>query len=217
MLWSVCIATQARRADKLARLLGVLLPQAEQALGAVEVVALYNNADKTIHEYRQALLDDARGDYISFVDDDDMVTGDFIETVVVAMWNNPGTDYIAFRHAYYESGVFDRETRTGLHLGPSRNLPEYFVRVITHINPVRMELARQAGFTSAKAGEWEDHAYDMKVAELAKTEVVIPRPLYHYYHDWRDSILNGPTRLFTVPRRPVIPSPAFRWHPWSLR
>lgn len=213
--WTIAIATQARRLDKFEELMKVLLPQVQEARGDAEVVALWNNCEKPIHMYRQALLDDARGQYFSCVDDDDMVEADFVPVVLEAMHDSPGVDYIAFRHGYYEGGVFDRPSITGLNIGPPRNMPEAYYRPVSHINPARTELARQAGFL-APPGMWEDFAYDRAMEKLLKTEAVIDRMLYHYYHDFRDSVQHGVRPLFTVPRRPSPPIPAFRWHPWSI-
>lgn len=217
VLWSVLIATQAHRLPKLHRLLDVLVPQADATGGEVEVVALYNNGEKTIHEYRQALLDDARGAYVSYADDDDLVAEDYVPAVLAAINSSPGVDFVAFRHAYYESGTFDRETLTGLNVGPARNERDVYVRPVTHINPIRTEVARQAGFMDGPKDEWEDRVYDGRVQELAKTEVIIDRVLYFYYHNWSDTILGGVRRMPSVPRRPQVTNPSFRWHPWSLQ
>lgn len=215
-LWTIGIVTQVRREEKFLRLLSFLLPQLLGLGGAAEVVALRNNCGKTIHEYRQAVLDDARGAYFSFVDDDDMVESDFVRVVTEQLRDYPGVDYVAFGHRYYERGVLEREVRTGLNIGPPCNLPEYYVRPVTHVNPVRTELARQAGFLS-DSGHWEDYGYHRKVEKLARTEAVIDRVLYHYFHDWADSIMSGVRPVYTIPRRPAITAPGFRWHPWSIQ
>ena len=52
-------------------------------------------------EGRQALLEDARGDYVSFVDDDDMVEPDFVPAVTAAQ--------IEFMMKLYAAGERDPE------------------------------------------------------------------------------------------------------------
>jgi hypothetical protein len=222
--WSILIATLSSRQDKLRRLLDVLLPQAEKD-GNTEVVALHNFGERHIGDYRQRLLESARGEYVSYVDDDDMVEDDFVPVVMEAMAGQP--DYIAFQHAYYEDGLrCPLPVITGLELGGWYNIllsldrlgvgsrgyrePGMY-RDVTHINPVKASIARQAIF-----GTWPGRPDDLRYVEtirrVARTQVVIPRVLYHYYHSSADSVQYG------LPEQPRIPplevdSPAFRW--WS--
>ena len=169
----------------LAGLLSVLLPQCE-ADGHVEVLGLFNNGERPLGTYRQALLEAARGEYVSFVDDDDMVDPDFVPLVAAAM-RASGPDYVAFRHAYYEDGVRDPHVVvTGLSYGGWYDTAAEFVRDITHINPARTVLARRAGFTAMGSGE--DADYDARLRPLLATEAGIDRVLYHYYHSPSDSV-----------------------------
>lgn len=101
-LWSILICTLASRRDQLARLLGHLLPQCE-ADGRVEVVAYWDCGQTAVAAKRQALLGAARGEYLSFFDDDDTCDPDFVRLVTAAMATGP--DYVAFPNAYYVDGA----------------------------------------------------------------------------------------------------------------
>jgi len=217
--WSILIATLASRQEKLQRLLGVLLPQAEKA-GNVEVVALHNLGEYHIGRYRQALLEDARGEYVSFFDDDDLPEPDFVESVLTAMRERPEgkpPDYIAFYHVYYEDGIrWPLSVITGLEYRDKGwvDTAEGYYRDVTHVNPARAELARQASFIVTAPGQSEDRLYNDTIRRLARTQAVIPRELYHYYHSRSDSV------QFVLPPQPRLPpltvaSPAFRWHEGS--
>lgn len=216
--WSILIATLTYRQELLLRLLGVLLPQAEKFPGQVEVVALRNRGALSIGEYRQLLLDGARGEYVSFVDDDDLVEADFVPVVLEAMKGKP--DYVAFRNQVYWSGEPDpRPTITGLSYGGFYDTAEAYIRDVTHVNPARTELARQAGFGKEKSAE--DFAYDNALRPLLKTEAVIDRVLYRYYVSQANSstqVMGGPPRglLARVVPIPQVRSPAFRWHEESV-
>ena len=211
-LWSILTPTLSSRQAKFLDLMGVLLPQAE-ADGRVEVVALHNDGERSIAEYRQALLEDARGGYISFADDDDMVEGDFVAAVTAAMESRP--DYIAFRHAYYANGVREpRPVVTGIQYEHWHDTADALVRGVTHINPVRSELAKQADFRRPSEGRLEDVSYVEAIIPLLRTQAEIPRVLYHYRHSPGDSVQYTLAPHAYAPR-PVITSPAFRWHPWS--
>lgn len=212
LLWSVLVPTLSSRQRKFLDLMGVLLPQCE-ADGRVEVVALHNDGERTVAEYRQALLEDARGDYVSFADDDDMVEGDFVAAVTAAMAGFP--DYIAFRHAYYCRGAREpRPVVTGIQHGHWHDTGDALYRGVTHINPVRSVIARHADFRRQVEGRLEDVSYVTGVLPLLRTQAEIPRVLYHYRHDPGDSAQYGLAPHAHAPR-PVIGSPAFRWHEWS--
>jgi hypothetical protein len=211
ILWSILCATLSSRQAKFLDLMSVLLPQAE-ADGQVEVVGLHNDGERTLADYRQALLQDARGEYLSFLDDDDMVEPDFVAAVTAAMEGRP--DYVAFHHAYWEGGVRDpRPVVTGMGHGGWHDTAQALFRDVTQINPVRSVIARQADFR-AETGAMEDWAYVAAVRPLLHTQTEIPRVLYHYRHDPRDSNQYGLKPHAHAPR-PQVSSPCFRWHEWS--
>jgi glycosyltransferase involved in cell wall biosynthesis len=212
LLWSVLVPTLSSRQAKFLDLMGVLLPQCE-ADGRVEVVGLHNDGERTIAEYRQALLEDARGEYLSFFDDDDGPEPDFVPAVTEAMEGRP--DFVAFRVAYYENGVLEsRPTVTGLQHDRWHDTDTAMIRDITHINPVRSVLAKRADFRVQFGDGKEDWSYRSALRPLLETQAEIDRILYHYRHDTGDSV-QFKLRPHAHAPRPVIDSPAFRWHPWS--
>jgi glycosyltransferase involved in cell wall biosynthesis len=206
-LWSILIATLSAREDQLAALLAVLLPQCE-ADGRVEVVGLHNDGEHPLAVYRQALLDAAAGDYVSFVDDDDQVDGEFVPAVTAAMAADP--DYVAFSHAYYADGRrHPLPVVTGISYGGWYDTAEALIRDVTQINPVRRSIAQQADFTSPSEGA-EDWSYVKQIRPLLRTQADTGRLLYHYYWNSQDT---NQRRLAPPGRRPrpVISSPCFRW------
>jgi hypothetical protein len=209
--WSILIPTLSSRHDFLAQLLDVLLPQAEACPG-IEVVALHNDGNWPLMDIRQALLDDARGEWLSFADDDDMVEADFVPAVAACLEKDP--DYVAFQHAFYVDGHRDpRTVHTGINLGGWHDLPDRYVRDVTHVNPVRSSLARQAGYRQLVGG-WEDRGYDWALRPLLRTQEEIPRVMYHYYSRTSGTVQNKlPPHAYAL--RPEVTSPAFRWHEWS--
>lgn len=227
-LWSILIPTLAYREEKFLRLLGTLLSLARQAPAAVEVVALRNYGEKTISEYRQALLDDARGEFVSFVDDDDEVSPDYADSVVSALLS--GADVVGFEVDC--EGLSARKTLLSVrHWGAPWEALFYegeltYLRYTTHLCPVRTALARKAAFAGQQA-YGEDRLYSLALHPLLEdaTEAYIPRPLYRYI--WNAGDTSADRAGFTPPpivstRRhqprplPVVQHPCFRWHPWSL-
>lgn len=213
--WSICIATLASRKLKLARLLDVLLPQAEAFLPQVEILGLHNNGERPggPAPVKQDLLMAATGDYFSIVDDDDMVEPDYVPVILEAMGS--GADYIAFDHVYYCDGVRQpKMVRSGLDM-PGWGSPQldqdlpYLPRDVTQVNPMRLELARRGDFTARSSG-FEDWAWVEMVRPLLKTQTRIDRALYHYFYSSADTNQRG-LAPHTYDARLEVDSPAFRW------
>lgn len=212
ILWSLLVPTLSSRQVKFLDLMSVLLPQCE-ADGRVEVVALHNDGEQGLAEYRQALLEDARGDYVSVFDDDDWPEPDFVSSIAAAMEGWP--DFIAFRVAYTSDGRPEpRPTVTGIQYDGWYDTGEAMIRDVVAVCPVRSVIARHADFRVQHGDGKEDWSYVSAVRPLLRTQAEIPRVLYHYRHDPHDSVQFGLKPHACAPR-PVIESPCFRWHEWS--
>ena len=70
----------------------------------VEIVSLLDNKSLHIFEKRNELMRICRGSYLTFLDDDDDVSDDYISTILAAISNNPTTDVISFNQTCYLSG-----------------------------------------------------------------------------------------------------------------
>lgn len=229
--WSILIATLASRQEQLKRLLSVLLPQAERT-GNVEVIGLHNYAEQHIGEYRQVLLGSAKGDYVSYLDDDDLVDLNFVPLVLEAMARPVGPqqmgyypagypDYIAFGHDMCVDGnLVAMPVFIGLQYGGWYDVWEDtpaqkrgFYRDVTHINPCKASIARQARFSTVP-GVPDDRRYTETIRRIARTQVTIPQVLFHYLFSPMNSV------QWMLPEQPRIPplqvdSPVFRWHEGS--
>jgi hypothetical protein len=227
-LWSILIATLSSRRDRLAALLGVLLPQCE-ADGRVEVVGCWDNGEATLPAKRQALLGAAQGTYVSYADDDDMVEPDFVAAVTAVMTPDPagppaaytvltdGPDYVAFEHAYYVDGIRQPVrvlTGIGYHGWYTDGDPvtgvQHLVRDVTHINPVRRSLTGTVSFTRRDGVGLEDWSYVSAVRPRLRTQADLGRVLYHYQHRPHDSAQRALAPHTGLPRLDVT-SPCFRW------
>ncbi len=80
MKWSILILTQPSRASFLKRLLDCLEPQVAACEGAEIRFRTFDNSMK-LGANRQAMIDEAEGEYISFVDDDDCVSTQYVRKI----------------------------------------------------------------------------------------------------------------------------------------
>jgi len=172
------------RVAKLKELMAVLEPQVTKQ---VQVVVLYNNFEKTIGELRQQILNEAQGEYISFIDDDDLVPPDFVATILPHL--NGKNDYVGFKVALFNNGVRKKPVYHSLKYHDWYEDDAGYYRDITHLNPLKTELARQGTFVGM-AGE--DVQWANQVRGKAKKEVFIDRELYEYRHSQTDTLSNGP-------------------------
>ena len=219
--WEILIATLCFRAPGLGRLFDALLPQVDAVEGAVRVTALRNLGERPLAEIRQALLDQADAEYVCFIDDDDMVPDDYVATVLPLL---DGVDFIGWRMQVYFDGTPQKPTFHSLQHERWESGNAWYGNV-SHLNPVRLELARQASYLT---GYPEDIRWSDKIAKLAKTEHYVgdDKIMYHYYtiepgnwsptaSMWVEGSAARVSAASSCVPRPVTSSPYLAYHPDS--
>jgi hypothetical protein len=208
MKWTICIASNPRREKELARLLERLLPQVDKYDGQIEILLFWNNFEYTLGYLRQRLLENARGEYICHIDDDDMVPEDYCDTIFPLL---DGVDYIGFKVDFIDNGNKMLPVYHSLKYKHWYQDSDGYYRGVTHLNPLRTELARQAEFPIERlTGEDEKWSNQIK----AETEHFIDREMYTYNHVGDESVAYKIEPKDT-PMRPRFKSENIRLHPES--
>lgn len=222
--WTICIATTPRRAEKLSKLLKSLLPQVEAAEGKVEILIFFNNFEYSIGYLRQQLIEEAKGEYVTHVDDDDEVPSDYVATILPLL---DGVDYVGFRVRFIDEGQLMKPVYHSLKYSHWYQDNDGYYRDVTHLNPIKRSLALEAGFP-IESNIGEDEAWASKVKP--KTEHYIDREMYIYHHFGDESVAykyttdeiaakvhhqNYKPKPDDTPKRPKIDSPYVRLHPRS--
>lgn len=180
--WTILIPTLGERVKMFDRLMARLMPQVDQFEGRVKVLAYWNNGQPGLPEIRQRLVDAVSTDYLSFVDDDDMIAEDFVPAVMRALDSRP--DYVGFQVRYYANGARQAMVDHSLRYGEWREekQPYRLLRDISHINPMRSEVAKAADFRVVPVGQVEDRPWVAQIREsgLLRTESYIDREIYEY-------------------------------------
>lgn len=208
--WTILVPTLGQREHLFMRLLGVLLPQLDAHEGRVRVLAWRNNGQPSISEIRDTLLETAESDYVSFIDDDDLVPEYYVAEVVNALATRP--DHVGFRLEYSTDDqhreIVDHSLRWG---GWGRTHDGQLFRDVTHIDPIRRDLAVRSRF-AVRRGRAEDRVWVKRVRQHLATEVYIDKIMYHYL--WREDITawRKPDLIVPVYGRPEIDHPYFAWH-----
>lgn len=200
--WTILIATLGQRRERLARLLDVLIPQTEPYDGAVTVCALHNNGERPLSHVRQDLVEQATSRYVSFVDDDDEVPDYFVDEVVPRL---DGVDYVGWQMQCYVDGRPLKPTYHSVKYAQWYEDRRGFYRDISHLNPIRRELALLADFRLGDPPEdvnWAD-----QLRGKVRTENYIDKLMYHYRSSSHDSTWRRSQKFEQLPRLTFE-------HPW---
>lgn len=127
---------------------------------------------------RNRLLKQAKGEYIVYCDDDDLVSPNYIHRILEATETSP--DCIGINGIITMNNGPQQQWFISKEYGSWYIDGSIYYRTPNHISPVRRELALLAGFPEISFGE--DYAYSMALLPHLKSEVLINEPLYHYIY-----------------------------------
>lgn len=208
---SILIATVGQRNERFTNLVKVLMPQVKKYGGSIQVLAYWNNGEHPLGEIRQSLVEEATGDYISFIDDDDLVPEYYCQEIYEKL---NGADYIGWRMQAWHNGEKLKPTYHSLRYASWFEDEDGFYRNISHLNPIKRKLAAQASFLVAKDMP-EDQPWTQRVSSLVHTEEYIDKVMYFYQHTTEDSIWRGDLKPILNFKRPIIRQKYFSYHPDS--
>jgi glycosyltransferase involved in cell wall biosynthesis len=175
MKLTILICSLVKRAHFLKRLTDILDKQVDginsQYLVNVDAGQL-KIADK-----RNKLLELATGEYICFIDDDDLVPDYYVAEILNAIQTK--SDVIGFNGYMTTNGTKKELFSISNRYEKWDKIDGRYVRTINHLCPVKRELALQVKFPKGmQCGE--DAEYANKLKPLIKTEVFIEKDMYHY-------------------------------------
>jgi len=172
---SVLLPTVVCRAVVFAKLLAEINRQTEGK--PVEVLSACDNKEISVGNKRQALLVKSTGGYVVFIDDDDGIAPDYIDSILEALKTNP--DCVGFEIDCTFNGGAVRKAAASKNFPWAENVFGYqIVRSAYHKTPVKREIALLAGFRDMRFGEDKD--YSDRLRPHLKTEVFIKKVLYFY-------------------------------------
>lgn len=176
---SILICTLTNRQNLLERLLKVI---GKQDCKEIEILVESDDGQMTIGAKRNKLLHRSTGDYIAFIDDDDLVSENYVSKILKALKSNPdccgieGTIHNEkkgwsrkFIHSIKYNKWYDKNDGTNI---------TYF-RCPNHLSPVKRQLALATMFPEKDSGE--DRDYSMRLRPLIKVESYIKGSIYSYF------------------------------------
>lgn len=181
---SILICTVPSRSTVLQAILNDLEQQI--SLLPVEIIYLGDNFAMTVGEKRNRLLEMAKGSYVSFVDDDDVISPEYVKKILEGAQSNPSV--ILFKGKEYFNGqhTFDFDF--------SKNNPVNWKerdKKLHHLQPNHLcawkrELALREKFLSQNLRE--DHEWASRMVKHIQSEYFIDEYLYFYYYSKANSL-----------------------------
>lgn len=209
--WSILIATVGERNKRFLKLLDRLMSQVAKYKGEIQVLAYWNNAERPLGEIRQALVEEATGEYVSFIDDDDSIPSYYCDKV----YENLGKDYVGWRMQVWHNGTKLKPTFHSIKYPRWYEDDKGYYRNVSHLNPIKRSIALRVSFVAE--GIAEDQPWSIQIAPLVKSENYIPEVMYFYNHSTKDSIWRGNVSPIFNVKRPVIRRKYFAYHSKSFR
>lgn len=145
----------------------------------VRVISDITSSRMTIGAKRQKMLQECTADYIVFVDDDDMVTHDYVDSVYAAIQSGP--DVVGLRGYMTTNRNNVENWCISIKYDWAENQGGYrYVRYPNHLAPIKREHALAAGFPDIRHGEDYEYSMRLKRSGLLVNEEFIDAELYHY-------------------------------------
>lgn len=182
MLFSILIPTMESRRAQFARMQSELHRQilAAARSGQVEILSLLDAGEEPVGAKRNRLMQQAAGEFVAFVDDDDRVAPDYVDRICRTLEQNPHVDclglvgVISFRQRHSARFVHSLQFRE------YRTVKGVYQRPPYHLNPVRRSIALRYPFAEVRYSEDIDWALRICRDGALQSEVFLPDPLYYY-------------------------------------
>jgi hypothetical protein len=142
----------------------------------VEVISLLDSQHMKVGKKRNELLSLAIGDYVCFVDDDDHISDDYVDSILEAI--ETGEDVIVFKLARNHNGNFDRICYFSKEFEKDHDTREAYYRLPNHLMVFKRELAIKVKYKEFFFGE--DAEWSKEILPLINSERRIDKVLYVY-------------------------------------
>jgi len=186
MLLSILIPTLEERQAQLQEILRKLEGQiqAEDGAGKVEILHFLDNREHSIGHKRNSLLQQAGGEFVVFLDDDDDVSADYVALICRAIREQPGIDCVGIQGIITFQGLRAHPFVQSFRHKNWAKVGRVYQRPLLHTNPIRREIAQRHLFEDVSYSEDIDWAQRICTDHALRYEAMIDEPIY-FYHSHR--------------------------------
>ena len=147
-----------------------------QLTPAVEV--LIDDGDGTVGAKRNRLLARATGDFTAFIDDDDLVTVDYVPALLRTIRADPAIDCCSLQGLITVNGQSPRRFEHSLQHATWFEAHGVYYRPPNHLNAIARRHTQAVAFPDQSHGE--DHVWSMAIRPRLHQEAWVPELLYEY-------------------------------------
>lgn len=180
--YSILICSIPNRLNSASNLYDILQKQIGNRKD-IEVLCLTDNKNMTIGEKRNMLLSCARGAYLSFLDDDDTISDDFIPEIMKIL-DDSSPDVVTFKQHctvngiefYVDFSLKNPNEPAILENGKYKNIR----RKPYHMCVWKSVIAKNTNFLPVSYGE--DFDWINRLSQRCRTEIKIDKVLHYYIY-----------------------------------
>lgn len=206
--WDLLIASIPHRHETLLELLADLDRQIRgyDAMTQAGVILYRDNLTVPYGDKTQALTLASTADYVSCIDDDDLLAPDGMARILDALDTWP--DYVGFAVAWTKDGVPQIPVEHSLRHPRWENGETMLLRSVMQFNPIRRELALDGCWQGGYEAEirWGDGV--IKRGRCVTEAWLPPPPVYQYREHTADTFK---TERQPWPEHAIQPLPSYPW------
>jgi len=182
VILSILIATLESRRDQFAHMFARLTSQIRDAglSDEIEILSLCDNREQKVGTKRNRLIRQASGRFVTFVDDDDDVSDDYISRITTIIRNHPEIDCIGLKALVTFRGSHPRQMTYSLRYDDYFSRGHSYFRPPHHLNPMLRNIALEYPFLDASGVEDAEWALRLRRSGALRREEFIDTPVYFY-------------------------------------
>lgn len=158
-------------------LLNQLMALDENIRNEYELLTCIDEGSMTIGEKRNTMVSNARGSYVCFIDDDDIISEKYLSSFLGMIGND--FDCSDLKGMYY-NGLIKKAFYHSSSVRAWSETSECYLRCPNHLNMIRKDIVQKIKFKSIRNGEDRDFSDRLQSSKLLNNEFKINEILYHY-------------------------------------
>ena len=178
MKWELLCLTQPGREAFLSRLQAILCPQLEEQPDVKMTIRIFDR-QKDLGSNRQDLLEGAQGEYVNFIDDDDLVTDNYVREILRGI--DLDVDVVCVNAIHTTDGRQPKLV-VDIHYQEWSETSLGYLRGVQFRDAVKRDIATMVPYPDIRFGE--DHAWTraIEARKLIKTWHLAKEPTYFHLY-----------------------------------
>ena len=191
--WSVLIPTIPGREEKLRNLIRSIYDKVARICPdlRLEICLSFDNRETSVGTKRQQLLTQAKGKYLSFIDDDDEITDAYVEDLKACF---DGGHPVMRLRGQISPYTFTHSLENSLATTMARG--DVFLRPPNHLNPMMADVAKFVQFKDAVRGEDLEWTLRMSKSGFLTSEYTSDPSRIHYIYNMGERRVDPSTLIY---------------------